>query len=218
MTTKKKSAGVSTYWIGGGAALVALGAAATGYMIVGGSPDRAKALPKEMSVSALKAQAETDPAKMMDTFRETMRRDDLTDEQRREIGSNMRQVWQSMMTERIDEWYAAQTEDEKVAVLDRQIDEFAARMSDWQRRREEREREGEQASEEERERMRQMWSPPTREERKARSESRNPDQMARSMVYFAAMRSRMDQRGIQMPRGGPGGRGMGAGGGGRRGP
>lgn len=221
MVTKNKSTGVSTYWIGGGAAVVALSAAAAGYMLVGGSSDRAAAIPKDMSVAALKVQAETDPGKMMEKMRETMRRDDLTDEQRREIGANMRQVWQSMMTDRVNEWYEAQTEDEKIAILDRQIDEFMHRMAEWQQRREEREREGGEDGAEERERMRQMWANPSREERKARSESRNPDQMARMMVYIAAVRGRMDQRGIQMPQGrgpgmggGMGGRGQGT----RRGP
>lgn len=52
--------------------------------------------------------------------------------------------------------------------------------------------------------------PPTRQERKMFMESRDPDKMARRMAYFAAIRQRAEQRGIQMPW--PGGRGPGPGG------
>jgi hypothetical protein len=53
--------------------------------------------------------------------------------------------------------------------------------------------------------------PPTREQQKMRTESRDPDQSARRMAYFTALRKRAEQRGIQMPMfgrgpGGPGGR------------
>jgi hypothetical protein len=49
---------------------------------------------------------------------------------------------------------------------------------------------------------------PSRQERKERFESRNPDQTAKRVAYFTAMQNRAQQRGIQMPfGGGPGGPG-----------
>jgi hypothetical protein len=41
--------------------------------------------------------------------------------------------------------------------------------------------------------------PPTQAERKMRSESRDPDQMARRMAYFTALRKRAEERGIELP-------------------
>src|SRR5262245_10105588 len=76
-------------------------------------------VPKQLSVDALKAQAKEDPGKMRETIRDTMRRDDLTDEQRRQIGENMRKVWDDFMHQRVDEYYAAKTDDERTAVLDK---------------------------------------------------------------------------------------------------
>jgi hypothetical protein len=48
--------------------------------------------------------------------------------------------------------------------------------------------------------------PPSREERMRHTQARNPDQAARRLAYFTAVRKRAEQRGIQMPFGPPGGR------------
>lgn len=185
--------------IGGG-----LVVAGTSAFLIKSRSGTASTLPSELQLAALKDKAEHDPAALRDTMHENMRREDLTDEQRRELRSNMREVWQSMMRERMDAWYAAESEAEKTAIIDQQINEFEARRAEWEKRRAEAEQSGE--SEQDRERFRQMFSPPSKEERKARSESRSADQTARMMTYFAAMRKRMEERGIQPP-GGPGGRG-----------
>ncbi len=169
-------------------------------------------LPEELSVASLKSQM----SEGSDQFRQTMRaQEDLTDEQRQELRRNMREVMGSMMTERVDEYYAAAPE-EKDAVLDRHIDEFQERMKEWRKRREERRREqGDDADQERnreewRERMRGRRGGGTSEQRKSRSESRDPDQMVRMMSYFQALRSRMTERGIESP-GGRGGWGRGGG-------
>ena len=58
-----------------------------------------------------------------------------------------------------------------------------------------------------------MFGQRSKQERKVFTESRNPDDMARTMPYFQAMRSRMSERGMQMPgRGGHGGARRGRGG------
>lgn len=194
-------------WILTTISVVAVGGAGWGLMhrqSAAGTP-----VPAEFSVESLKAQAKDDPGKMMGQLRETMQREDLTEEQRRQIGENMRKVWEDTMQERVDEYYSATSDEERRAILDRQIDEFEQRRKEWQARQAEAEKKnGSNAG-----------PPPgfagrpgavSREERKERAESRNPDQTARQMAYFAAMRQRMNERGIKPPsfgRGGPGGAG-----------
>lgn len=168
---------------------------------------RAKAggvvIPPEMSVDSLKAKVE-EPDKLRETIRDTMRRDDLTDEQRRLIAENMRTVWEGEMQKRVDEYYAA-SEEEKNVVLDRQLDEWRERMKEWERRRKEEEkRDGEKDRADQAPRFAGMFGPQSREQRKERSETRDPDRAGRQMAYFAAMRNRAAERGINMPMG-PGG-------------
>lgn len=159
-------------------------------------------LPTELTVAAL-TQA-TEDGNRRGTFRNIIDRDDLTDEQRRQAFRNMRQVGRRQMQARIDEYFDAISQEEKNAILDAQIDEFAKRREQWQQRREQREADRES----DRERMQDLFQPPSKQERKARSENRNPDQTAKTMAYFSAMRSRMSERGIS----GGGGRGGGRGG------
>jgi len=161
------------------------------------------AIPPELSVDSLKARVE-EPEKLRETIRDTMRRDDLTDEQRRQIAENMRTVWQEEMQKRVDEYFAA-SEEEKNAVLDRQLDEWRERMKEWeQRRKEEEKKDGEKERADQRQRFAGMFGQQSREQRKERSETRDPDRAARQMAYFMAMRNRAAERGINMPMG-PGG-------------
>ncbi len=175
-------------------------------------------IPKELSVDSLKAQAKDDPGKMRDTIRETMRRDDLTEEQRRQVGENMRKVWEDAVQQRVDEYYAAQSDEDRKAILDKQIDEFEARRKEWEARRKEDEKKDGKKDDKRGPGFGPM-GPQSRDERKERAESRNPDQMARQMAYFSAMKQRMGERGITPPSFGPGGRGgFGGSGGSRKGP
>ena len=168
------------------------------------------AIPRELSVESLKAKAQ-EPDKLRETMRETMRRDDLTDEQRRQIAENMRAVWEGEMQKRVDEYFAA-SDEEKTVVLDSQIDEWQKRMKEWEeRRKEEQKKDGEKNAAQQGPRFPGMGGPQSREDRKQRSETRDPDRTARQMAYFAAMRERMNERGIKAPfgpgggfRGGPG--------------
>ena len=122
----------------------------------------------------------------------------------------MREVWTFALNERVDEYYDA-PESKRQAMLDRHIDEFAQRREQRETRRREREdeRNNNEAGEN---RQRPRFASATRQERKLRSESRNPDQTARAMVYFNNLRARAAERGIGMP-----GRGPGRSGGGLRG-
>ena len=177
----------------------------------GSSDQDGSGLPENLSLAALTKQAENDPGAMRRTIRETMDREDLTDEQRRQARRNMRRVWQGRLDKNVEEYLAA-SEEEKQAVLDRQIDEFQERMAEWEKQREARRREREANGEEGRQDRRERgWGgrgrSMTRDERKQRSESRDPDRMGRRMAYFSAMRKRMQERGVEMPFGPRGRRG-----------
>lgn len=194
-------------WIVGGVGAVLVGASVWGITAHYRNADATPVLPRELTVEGLKEQR-AEPGKMRDTMREAMDREDLTDEQKRQIAQNMREVWRSTMRERVDEYFNA-SEDDRVAVLDRQIDEFQRFREEMERRRADQERagqakEGDKARPEREERWRGAMESQSKEERKERSESRNPDEMGRTMAYFGAMRQRMTERGIKPPEGGPG--------------
>ena len=208
-------------WIISGVCLLAIVAVVLG--VAGRAEEEQQqqsSLPEELSVEALKAEV-TDPGKLREVL-DRHNPDELTEEQRRELRHNMREVHRSMLDDRMAEYLAA-AEAERQAILDKHIDEFQKRMAEWRERRERRQ----DREERDRSRFRDMFRSRTREERKADSENRNPDEMAQRMAYFSAIRQRMEERGIEMPwgpggghgRGGRGGgRGMGGGGRGGRGP
>jgi hypothetical protein len=168
--------------------------------------------------------AQVEPAKLW----EEMRKPGLSDKEREELGHKMHEARQAEMDARMKDYFKA-SDGEKQAILDKQIDEFEKQRKEWEeRRKQEEERRaaaGEKPDDGPTSRPAHDWrqQQSTPEERKARSESRDPDKMAKQMAYFAALQARMKERGIQMPfgpgRGGPGGRGPGGpgGGGGHRG-
>jgi len=193
----------------------------------GGAGANPSSLPGELTVAALKKQGEEDPVKAAETIFRSFDQEDLTEEQRRELRRNAREVREAEMDKRVDEYFNA-SEEERQAVLDRQIDDMARfreqMRESWERRRAENEarraEDGQQPNEEQarRERWRPMGG--TAQERKERSEGRDPDKMARRISYFDAVRKRMQARGMEMPAGpggfgGPGGPGRGPGPGGR---
>jgi len=87
-----------------------------------GRPD----VPKELTVASLQAQA-NDPAKIAQTMRETLERKDLTEEQRREVGHNVRQVFEAEVEKSMDEYFTAPPE-QKTVVIDRQLDRLQQAM------------------------------------------------------------------------------------------
>lgn len=208
MKTTKTTSSAKSYLLLGGLCVAAVAGGSSVAMLTRGN--KADAVPSDLTVESMRAQAkEATPGQMFDKMRETMQRDDLTEEQRQKVRDNMRQVGREMMEERVEEYFAAATQEDKNAVLDRQIDEFMKMREEWEKRRAEREKSGEREGEQERPNWMAQQS---QEDRKARSESRSPDQMARMMAYFTAMQVRAAERGIKMP-----GRGGGFGGGPGRG-
>ncbi|UCD28633.1 MAG: hypothetical protein JSV03_16380, partial [Planctomycetota bacterium] len=208
------------------AGVVLVGAAACAIaMLSGGNEVK---LPKEFSVKALQTASE-DPAQMRERFREAFQRQDLTEQQRRQLFHNVRQVMEARMDQRLDEYFTA-NESQRGAVLDRHLDEMRKRMQQWQREREQRRSPGDgdgrrptagtdRRGDDGERRMGMGFDrrgdgrnrgpdggprdgrrgPPSREARKERSESRNPDARARRMAYFTALRKRAEERGIEMP-------------------
>ncbi len=209
--SKKKPARKQRVWMIGGISVFAVAALGATLFSLQGEVKSESDLPDEFSVESLMARA-GDQQQGRAAFRDLLRRDDLTDEQRRKALRNMRELRRGRMVDRVNEYFDAAEEDKNV-ILDDHIAEFQRRMAERAERRNDEER----PSEEEREAMRNLFGSRNQAERKTDSESRNPDESARSMAYRAAIRSRMNERGIQMPgRRGSGGRGGGPGGGGRR--
>jgi hypothetical protein len=189
----------------------------------------ASTLPKELSVEALKAEA-AKPSDNRERMREVFNREDLTEEQRQELRRNIWEVRRTQMEARMEAYFAAAPEAQPV-ILDQQIDELVERMNQWRSERPEGER-GDRPGRERRRASDQTqnsnqaegadsargpgsgrgsWGGnrprQTQQQRKQRSEDRNADQMGRRMAYFTAMRARAQERGIEMPGRGGGGRG-----------
>jgi hypothetical protein len=164
---------------------------------------------------------------------EKFRDESLTEEQRDELRRSMREVMEEDMTSRMDEYFNA-PEDQKVAILDKHIDEFQEMRERFRQRREADEQAGADGQDSGRgrrdpnapdradsgERSSQPGEgerrgpfnrqPPTREQRKERMEGSSPERTARMSQYFMKMRERAKERGIEMR--GPGMRGGGGGG------
>lgn len=205
-------------WIIGGVALVGL--AGGGWAVA----SHFKSEPQEQVAIAIPKDATMEErVAVMDKFREQMRDEKLTEEQRRKLGESMRATWENEMQKRVDEYFTADPA-ERDAILDKHIDEMEEFRKYMDDRREKEEQEAkdkaaaegksedeakedeEKDREKEREKWRDRMKSRSREERKADSETRNPNQMAQRMAYFSAMRKQMEKRGIKMPFG-PGGRG-----------
>ncbi|MCB9851008.1 MAG: hypothetical protein H6817_09940 [Phycisphaerales bacterium] len=160
---------------------------------------------------------------------------DLPDEQREKFREGMHGMFEDMINTRVDEYENATTEEEKVAILDKHLDEFQQfrkRMEEErERRRKEREASGESGEGGNGGRPGDGAGPPeggppgdgngpgarsgrgpggsrgapSVAERKQRMEGGNPDAQARRMRYFTKLMARAKERGMDMP--GPGGRG-----------
>ncbi len=189
-----------------------------------------------------RARAHDDPSAQLsvDSLRDMMNKDetdklialatsdDLSAEDRALLRRNMREVMESEMNRRVDEYFAA-PEDQRVAVLDRHIDEFQQRMPKWMesmRKLRDAEREREQnanggnsnsdGSDRRREWMREAMS---KENQQQRVEGNSAERNQKRFAYFAASMARARERGIEMPRmGGGGWGGRGPGGAGQGGP
>jgi hypothetical protein len=182
-------------------------------------------VPKEYTVEALKAKAaEANPGRMFEQMDQIRERKDLTDQQKHQIWENVHTVMEVRQEQRINAYFAAKPT-EQLAMLDREIDRMVATSKQIEQRRAERPRNdrtpgggspvgvsgrpggpagpggpgaGQPGGPQGR-----FRGTSTRLERKAHSESRNPDQHAREHAYRAALDQRAEQRGVQLPMRGP---------------
>jgi hypothetical protein len=157
-----------------------------------------------------------EPEKLFDA----MRKPDLSEKERDELRHKMHEAFEARMEERTDEYFKA-PEDQRLVILDRHIDEMLKEQEEREARRREREEREGPPPEDRAGPTSRPWRGPgdmTPQERKTRSETRNPDESARRMAYFQAMRERMEARGVQPPHGPGGRRGPGGPGGGHGGP
>ncbi len=191
------------------ACMTGAGAAVWGLTRSKSEPEKPQVeVPKEFQVASLKEIQS--PQRGFETMRQVMEREDLTDDQRRQIMENMRALREERERQEMDEYFKA-SEEKRKQILDKNIDEMQERWKEMEKRRAENPN---PPNEQMRERMRNLWGGgnASREERKSRSESRNPDDRARRMAYRQAVEGRMKERGITPPQwGGPGGRGGGGG-------
>ncbi len=148
-------------------------------------------------------------ASLADVF-DRMRSADLTEEERARLRENMGQVMRESMAQNVDEYEAATSEEEKTAVIDRHLDEWIEFQEEMRAYHEAHKDDPEYQKEMAQAGQRQggNWTPPSRDERKQRMESRNPDETVRFFRYFGQMMQRANERGVNMfgGPGGPGGR------------
>jgi hypothetical protein len=230
------------------AALVTICVAAAGaglYYMLHARAAVADSAPKGYTAAELKKTAD-DPEQLRKKMNELRDREDLSEEQRRAAFDNMRELFEKTMDDHASEYASAKTEAEKQAVLDKHLAEIQEHAKEWEKDREEwrKRREKERAAGGEKGTGPEAGGPGGKpgdppppgqggpdgrrggrmgnmstQERKARSESRDPDKMARRMAYFNAVRKRADEKGVKLPFGGMGGGrgpgGQGGGGGGR---
>lgn len=145
--------------------------------------------------------AEIDP----NQIREQLRDPTLTDEDRRALRDKLREQREREMNARVDEYFTANDDTAKQAVLDRHIDEWQKQLQEWEARRKAEEAQRANKENNDKNQKKPDFNSMTNQQKKERSESGNPDQRAKMMAYFEALRARMSERGIQSPGRGPAG-------------
>lgn len=134
--------------------------------------------------------------------------DDLTPEERHKMHENMRPVFHQHMKEQVDGYFALKTPEEKIAYLDKIIDEREKRHEEMRKRME-------SLSDSEKEEIKKRFEkrrgqgPPPRpslSHMKEHIESTDPEERAKFTEFHLAMRARSEQTG-KGHRGGPGGPG-----------
>lgn len=173
-------------------------------------------VPSDLTKEKLVAASKENPGQMFDKMRDAMDRKDLTEEQKRQIGENMRAVRDALIQEHVDEYFAAKEKD-RASILDKHIEEFEKFRKEQEERdarreaedaakdKDKPEEEKEKDRDKMREEMRKRYADRTQAQRKTDSETRNPNQMAQRMAYMSAMHKQMEARGIKPPQWGRGG-------------
>jgi len=125
--------------------------------------------------------------------------DDLTDAQREHLEDNLRQLMREDMERKVNEYFAATTDQERDRILDQHIDDFKRFRERMRAYREKIKDDPKRQADADRRRSRR-WAP-SKQQRKDRMENTSPDRRARMFQYFMKMRARAEKRGEDM--GGP---------------
>lgn len=169
-------------WILISAGLVAAGGAAWS-LWDGVSKEEGVAVPEAFSVESMKANM--NKPENMTVRRLSSKYQELTDEQRRQVRQNKDQAFREIVQDHVDEYFAAGDED-RDAIMDRHLEEI---MEQWEQKKSD----AEDQQPESRKGASQVWS---RQERKEKSESADPDRMAQWGAYKTAMMKRAQARGM----------------------
>ncbi len=164
------------------------------WVVWGQSRDVGPRVPEAFNVENIQ-QKMNEPDEMKAMFSSSHYRG-LTAEQRQQVVKNKEQAYSRMVESRIDEYLDADRAD-RDTILDRHLDQWVVQ---WEKKKTDEPTQQKRPQK----RANKVW---TRQERKAKSESANPDQMAQARVYKAALMKRAEARGIEWP--GPGGRSSG---------
>jgi hypothetical protein len=141
-----------------------------------------------------KAIATLKDAPLEDVF-DLLRSDKLTEEERARLQGNLQELMRESMSRNVNEFYDA-PEEEKIAVMDRHIDEMVAFQEKmrayWEKHKDDPEfkNEGDGAH--------RTWRQPSKEARKRHMEGTNPDSMIRMGGYWMKMQQRATERGVKM--------------------
>ncbi|MCP4250534.1 MAG: hypothetical protein GY778_26115 [bacterium] len=123
--------------------------------------------------------------------------DSLSDEERERMMENMRTLFMKHMADTAEDYMAA-SEEERVALLDKQLDDwksFGDRMREYREAHED-----DPEYQKRREEQRKRWRERSRstEDRRQQMGDANPDQQAKMFFMFGKMRERAKERGMDM--------------------
>ncbi|MCP4247730.1 MAG: hypothetical protein GY778_11835 [bacterium] len=169
-------------------ALIAAGGAAWVLLDEPAKEDEGTRVPAAFTAQNIK-QKINQPGEMTRLFSSTQFRE-LTDEERRQVGQNKAKAYWQMFEDRVDAYFAAD-EREREAMLDRHLDELTAQKAQKAQK-------GKVDKPQQGQHPKGRKPPMSKQDRKAKSESANPDQMARMAAYKTALVSRARARGINL--------------------
>lgn len=193
MNPKSKKVSSTRTWVLVSAGLIAVGGAAWALWSRSGKADESVPVPEAFAVDSIKQKMD-DPEETKRLFA-SQQYDELADEQRRQVHQNKGEAFRQIWQDRVSEYFEA-AEADREAILDRHLDALMAKMEQYDEGEEPKNESKKQQPSKSQKRPYSEWS---RQERKAKSESGNPDQLARMMAYKTAIMKRAQARGIKMP-------------------
>lgn len=176
-----------------GVGIVAVGGAAWGFLGKSTPEKRVVPVPEPFQLKNMQAKMDQ-PGEMKRLFTSAAYQG-LTKAQQHQVIQNKGAAYEQMWEDRLDDYFEAE-EAEREAILDEHLDDLAASLNRGAKQ--EQGKTKKQASYEEGKGQKKSSGDWSRQERKAKSESVNPDKLARQIAYKHAMTQRADARGIDL--------------------